>query len=133
MKKINQQSGFSLIEIIVVLAILTILASVALYNYSSYLLRANRTDAMKFLLDVAARQENYYSFKYKYTTDLNELALSTDQSDYGHYKLTITLEENDRYYLLKASPIGGQASDSCGSFELDSNGVKKAAEADCWK
>lgn len=128
-----KQQGFTLIEILIVILILGIVSSVAIYNYQSYLLRANRADAIKLLLDTAASEENYYSFKYKYTDVLSDLGMASDTSAYGHYRLSVDLIDNKKSFILTATPIGKQVSDSCGAFKLHSDGERTADKNGCWK
>ncbi len=128
-----KQKGFTLIEIMIALVILAILASIAITSYQRYLLRSHRTDAMKLLLDTAGAQESLYSFKYKYTGSLEELGLSSNKSDYGYYQLSIQLDNNEKSYILTAMPIGSQANDECGSFQLYSDGTRQASKEGCWK
>ncbi len=128
-----KQKGFTLIEILITLVILAILASIAITSYQSYILRSHRTDAMKLLLDTAGTQESYYSFKYKYTDSLDELGLRSNKSDYGYYQLSIQLANNGKSYILTATPVGSQVTDSCGSFQLYSDGTRQASKEGCWK
>lgn len=128
----KKMTGFTLIEILVVIAIISILSSIAIYNYRNYLLRAHRSDAIKLLLDTAAREENYYSFKYKYTDDLSDLGQIANQTEYGYYKLSIILSDSGKTYTLQAKPIGAQENDSCGTFELNSDGEKLPTLSGCW-
>ena len=128
-----KQKGFTILEILIVILIVGIVSSIAIYNYQGYLLRSNRADAMKLLLDTAALEENYYSFKYKYTNDLSDLGITTNVSAYGYYQLSVELTNNDRSFVLTAAPIGKQANDSCGAFKLYSEGERTADQNGCWR
>ena len=56
----NQYAGFTLIELMVTVAIIAILATVALPSYQNHVMRANRSAAASFLMEVANMQERYY-------------------------------------------------------------------------
>ena len=62
--------GFTLIEMLIVVAIMGILMVIAIPNYNEYMIRATRTTAQQFLLDVAQRQEQYLLDNRQYATKL---------------------------------------------------------------
>lgn len=66
----KKNSGFTLIEVLIVVAILGILMSIAVPAYTEYILRAHRATAQQFLLDVAQRQEQYLLDNRRYATAL---------------------------------------------------------------
>ena len=128
--------GFTLIELMVTVAIVGILAAVALPSYRSSVLRSARSDAKSALLEVATRQEQFYLDNKTYTTDMTALGLSASPyiTEGGTYSVSAAATTNIAIdYTLTAAPQGGQVNDTdCGSFTLTSNGVKGAASADCW-
>ncbi|MFB1010186.1 MAG: type IV pilin protein, partial [Thiopseudomonas sp.] len=66
----NPQQGFTLIEIMIVIVILGVIAAIALPSYQDHVRRANRSEGMAFLQDVAARQERYFAQNNTYVTDI---------------------------------------------------------------
>lgn len=66
----KKNSGFTLIEVLIVVAILGILMSIAVPAYTEYIVRAHRATAQQFLLDVAQRQEQYLLDNRQYATAL---------------------------------------------------------------
>ena len=70
---VHQQGGFTLIELLVVIAIIGILLAIATPAYTSYVQQAHRTDAKNALLDLAAREEKYFSINNTYTADPTQL------------------------------------------------------------
>ncbi len=132
----QKTSGFTLMELMVTVAIVGILAAVALPSYRSSVLRSARSEGKSALLEAATRQEQYYLDNKTYTTDMTALGLSASPyiTEGGSYSVSAAATTNIAIdYTLTAAPIGGQANDTdCGSLTLNSNGVKGAASSDCW-
>ncbi|MDH0291951.1 type IV pilin protein [Pseudomonas sp. GD04087] len=141
----SRPSGFTLIEMMVVLCILALLAGIAIPTYRQYVLRANRSEAQTLLRDAAAQQERYLAQYSKYTDTPAKLAftypLASDGKRYSTrqlYQLAIEyVDGNTRSYRLSAMRHGVQQSDSeCGDFTLDHQGQRgtSAGSVDsCWR
>ncbi|MDZ4191665.1 MAG: type IV pilin protein [Pseudomonas sp.] len=139
-KQFNQQQGFTLIEVMIVVLIIGILAAIAYPNYSEYVNRGNRSEGQAFLNDVSARQERYFSQNNAYITndsDVAKLALKNgNTSETGKYELALSKVDNDGGYTLTAKE---QFNDTkCGNLTLNARGVRgrtgsgMSAE-DCWR
>ena len=136
----QKTSGFTLIELMVTVAIVGIIAAVALPSYRSSVLRSARSDAKAALLEAATRQEQFYLDNKTYTITMTALGLPvvggeyiTESGNYGVTAAPTTGSTIATSYTLTAAPKGGQADDTdCGSFTLTSPGVKGAASSDCW-
>jgi len=144
----RHQSGFTLIELMVTVAIVGILAAIAYPSYQSYLLRGNRAEGQAMLNDAAARQERFYAQNLAYVTstaDLGKLGMrnttgtgssTSVASDTGKYVLTVSGTNN---YTLTATPQGAQAKDTkCGNLTLDAAGTRGVSASgasvnDCWR
>jgi type IV pilus assembly protein PilE len=140
-------SGFSLIELMVVVAIAAILVSVAAASYQSSVRKSRRTEARSALLDLAAREERYFSTNNQYTNaaaSLNYLTLTPVGS--GYYNVAIfpiaavpgNVPPTPAGYTITATAIGIQASDtSCLTFTVDQTGAQtstgSAPAATCWQ
>ena len=134
--------GFTLIEVMVVVAIIGILAAIAYPSYDEYVKRGHRSEGMAQLNDIAARQERYYSQAHTYITtsnDLDKLGLTVTsgsvKSATGKYAVTVA--GGGGGYTLTATQNFGDT--KCGNLTLNALGVKgrsatdgKSVE-DCWK
>ena len=119
--------GFSLIELLIVLAISGILASIAYPNYRNYILRAHRIDGQSALLDLACRMETYYSLHGTWRTATIGTGKPTDVlsqhlSPEGWYYLSL-LNLTDTTYTLQATPQNKQDT-LCQSLTLTNLGAK---------
>lgn len=122
-------NGFTLIELMIVVAIIGILTAIAYPSYQQYVIRANRTAAQAEMMDIANRQQQFLltnrSYTSKTTLELNGYALPSDVS--SKYGYTIALGNAAApSYTITFTPTGSQASD--GDLVLTSEGVKTPAD-----
>ena len=130
-----KNSGFSLIELMIVVAIVGILAAIAVPAYQSHVLKSHRADAQTVLLDLAARQERFIAQNINsYATSIsaaNGLNLGRTTSREGYYNLTVAADATS--YLLTATAVGGQMKDTdCLTITISSTGVKSGTTGECW-
>jgi type IV pilus assembly protein PilE len=140
--------GFTLIELMIVVAIVAILASLAYYNYSRYAMRARRADGRELLMRVAAAQERFYTNTNGYVIATSNIGLTPPQglglgvtSAGGHYTITVGPGSSGDAlsFILSANPVAGdvQSHDVCGSLTIDNVGNKGASpgtttNGSCW-
>ena len=134
---IGKQTGFTLVEILIVIAILGILYSVALPAYTEHMQRSRRADIQQELLQYSASLERIYSRNGGYPN-----AFSIQNTDYYTFTYTATdkvsgavSDFKNRGYSLKAAPKSGsaQASDRCGDLTVKHDGSYSASFSDCWE
>ena len=147
-------AGFTLIELVIVIVIVSVLASIALPAYQESMRKGRRADAKTGLMDAANRQERFMLDRSAYTKDMKNLGFGGDPmiSEEGYYSIDVdesataslcgyAFDPNDNAppcYVLSATPVAGgaQADDArCTKFILDSSGARQAegsAAAECW-
>jgi len=131
--------GFTLIELMIVVAVIGILSAFAIPNYREYIKRGYRSEARAGLLQAAQWLERAATATGKYPTDteFNKTPLVKVASD----TYTISVSRTDTTYTLSAAPKNAQTGDRCGTFTLGHDGLrgangKKASEtgydSSCW-
>ncbi len=137
MKKIK---GFTLVELMITVAIVAILASVAVPSYLEHVRTARRDDAKKNLMEAAQTMESFYALNMTYvgsnTGTTTAPAIFSDKSPADgterYYTLSLDPQPTATSYTIKAVPQGGQASDKCGTLSINRLGVRTAAQSGCW-
>lgn len=141
--------GFTLIELMITVAIAAILTTIAVATYTSEVQKSRRTDARSALLDLAGREEKLYSVSNAYSqlpSDLGysgvawPIAVGTSPGDYNIVVTspdTITQGGAVGTYLITATPINLQVNDSqCTQLSVNQQGLQSstgsATTATCW-
>lgn len=131
-----RSSGFTLIELMIVIAIIGILAGIAYPSYTAYVERGRRSDGQSALLDLSHRMDQYFSENKSYEgATLAQLGVKAISPE-GYYTLSIGNLSNNTF-TTNATPTGAQNGDSCGTLTINQLGQRgftgaNAAAADCW-
>jgi len=125
----RKQHGFTLIELVITVAVIAILAAIALPSYQQYVIRSKRSAAQAAMMDIANRQQQFLLANRSYA-DNAALAASgyALPSEVGsNYSYSITLSATtEPGFTLTLTPTGSQASD--GALSLNNQGVKSPSE-----
>ena len=127
----------TLIELIIVVAIVAILGMIAYPNYSKFQLRANRMEAKNALEKIAALQERPYVNSFSYTNDLTDLGFVGNETENGLYLLTIPNADGAGFQAVAVPALGSRQLDDedCQQFTIDNQSVRTATpdpQGKCW-
>ena len=122
----KRQKGITLIELMVVVAIIAILASIAIPGYNQYVIRAHRRAAQATMMEIATRQHQYFVANRAFAT-VAELGFTVPPEVDEHYDLSITLNGGPPPgFTVTMTPTGRQAVDGP-ALTLTSAGVRGPA------
>ncbi|MFZ4652120.1 MAG: type IV pilin protein [Rubrivivax sp.] len=148
---VRRPSGFSLPELLIVMVVVAVLASIAVPSYRSYMLRAYRADARLVMLEAAQWLERHYTMSQSYSlstqgTAIDSTALTTaglgkapkgSSGSNVRYNISFSAGPTATGYTLQAVPTGAQAADTrCGTLTLTNLQVRGVSGTDsveqCW-
>lgn len=119
--------GFTLIELMIVVAIIAILAVFAYPSYTQYKIRTNRAEVQSEMMRIAQRLQSYYVIHHNYSAATLGNGTNTQNYPASNSLYTITLTSSGQTYSLSAEPKIGTVQDGNGSLTLDSIGTR------CWE
>lgn len=124
--KNNRHSfGFTLIELMIVVAVIGILAAIAYPNYQEYVKKGRRSAAQSHMMEIAQREQQYLLDARAYAANLTALGVTTPTDVASYYTIALTVTDAPPGFTITATATGVQASD--GDLSLSSTGVKTPA------
>ncbi len=146
---INKCKGMTLVELLIVVVVIAIIASIALPSYEQFMQKGRRADGKNAIMQLSALQERFYSENGFYGRMTDLVGTATFDSDKGHYNVAVdcspdsaacTAASRPQFYTFTATGQGGQANDTkCGNLTFDQSGTKGASGAStteellkCW-
>ena len=135
----NNTNGFTLIELVIAIAIVGILASIAYPSYVDQMRQTKRTDCEAVLMQMAGAMERDFSRNNRYR-DITVAPVNFGIQcpiDGGTTTYHLTIASTPTTYVLSATPAGAQAADPCGTLTL-TNTLQKGQSsssslAECWQ
>ncbi|RDS84744.1 prepilin-type N-terminal cleavage/methylation domain-containing protein [Dyella monticola] len=144
----NKASGFTLIEMMIVVVVIAVLAAIAIPAYQKYVMESRRTAAKTALFDLASREEKYYSTNNQYTNTLSELGYNTTAATItvpngnaatDYYTISVALTgatTANTNFKATATTLNTQTSDTyCGNYSLTDLGAQAntgSQTTGCW-
>ena len=135
----RRSRGFTLVEVMIVVAIVGILTAIALPNYQEYVRRGRRAEARAGLLAAAQWLERVATASGKYLSSGSNLPTSLVNVPSKSYTISLDSTSGESTYTLLATPQGAQANDKCGMFTLTqagARGLKNSTDPElvneCW-
>ena len=136
-------SGFTLLELMITVAIVAILATVASVAYTNQVQKSRRTDARSALLDLAGREEKLFSITNAYSATPSDLGYGAVGTPFpitvgsGYYQVSATVANPPVSYLITATAIGNQVGDTtCATLSVDQTGAQTSTgtgtASTCW-
>ena len=149
MYKSFRQAGLTLVELMVVLAVLTILATIAYPLYTQQAQKSRRTDARVVLETIAQAQERFFTINGRYGSaaelddpngDGNDADSMTDQvmdrldrnGDGTPDTYAIVINATPATFAITANAVGSQSSDDCSQLTIDQLGARGGTGSGCW-
>jgi type IV pilus assembly protein PilE len=135
-KMVRHMRGVTLLELMIVVVIVGILATIAYPNYREFVARAKRNEAKAALLQIAQNQERFYLQNNTYTTDMTQLGFPMAGgyiTDTESYSITVTVADANDFTAIATYQKADNEAGKCQTFNIDGRGGKTSAPYDdCW-
>lgn len=132
----HRSSGFTLIELMVAVAIVGILAGIAYPSYMEHVRKGNRAAAQAFMMEAAGAQQRYLMNNRSYAADLATLGYSLPSDVSGKYTASFSVTSSPPAFTLTLTPVGGSVQAGDGSLCLANTGARtrhcEGASPEAW-
>ena len=129
MDVVRRKSGFTLVEVLIVITIIGVLASIAYPSYQQYIVKANRAATQQFLLEAASVQHQYFLANngngYAHEDAINSL-VSTSSNVSTYYAITFlpTTDTTSSSFTITATPLTSSIQKNDGYLSITNTGLK---------
>ena len=131
----KKNSGFTLLELMIVVAIVGVLVAIAYPSYTDSLVKGNRANAKSFLLEVSQKEQQFLLDNRAYGTKAElvaaGLAVPPELSSYYTWDVTLVAGPPPGFQV-RATPIAGKRQANDGWLEVDNTGAKTSEKANKW-
>jgi len=133
--RLGYGKGFTLIELMIVVAVISVLAAIAYPSYTKYTARARRSDAQQLMQEIALKQGQYILDARSYTTTLGAAGLNINRQGWSctttctnaYYTIsaTMVMTATPPTYTITGTPVSGSVVANDGTLTLDSTGSRQ--------
>lgn len=124
--------GFTLIELMITVAVIAILAAIAFPSYQQHVRKSRRAEAQAFMMSVAARQQQFLVDTRSYADSLDTVGIPTPANVTLAYTPSLAASAAVTTFTLTLAPKAIQAGEPCGTLSIDNTGKKLPATSGCW-
>ena len=129
----QQHAGFTLIELMIAVAIVAVLLAVAMPSYREHVRKSSRAEAQAYMMAVETRQQQFLVDTRAYAATLAVVGVAVPANVDAAYTLDMpTPTAVPPAYTLTLTPKTRQSSERCGTLSINSVGTKTAAVSGCW-
>lgn len=135
----RKAGGFTLIELMIVVAVIAVLASIAYPSYTAQVRKSKRAAAKAEMVEYAQRAERQHTLNNSYAgfrfAENNSVTIASPREGGGTPVYQITFNGNASSFTITAAPVGDQAKDPCATMTVNQAGVKTPANTSalqCW-
>lgn len=119
-------SGFTLLEMMVVVVVLGFLVLVAFPSYQGYIVKANRAETQSYLMQLSQRQQQFFSDARRYANGTAQLNVDEPERVADNYVVTFAQSSINQppWFLITATPRAGTAQAQDGVISIDNTGTR---------
>lgn len=135
----RRHAGFTLIEMLITVAVVSLLAAIAYPSYQDQVRKSRRAEAQSLLMDIGTRQQQRLLDVRNYAASTADLNVNIPTSVSPYYTITINTPAGavPPTFTANATPLNSQAKDKCGTLGIDNTNTKTAikggaAQTGCW-